>query len=353
MTKRFAFTLAEVLIALAIIGVVAAMTIPTFMANTAGAQFRTGFKKGITVLTQAASTNYATDDYDFGGTNAWYGNSDAATTAIAGTLSTGARFGFNTDDLPVTETANLDMVSNAKSLYHIFKNNLNLKNSNEVVNYAVGIPDPALDCAGSASIIIEPVGVGGERTATGKAADATGNTAVLDRATYTTNEQNQQVLTSSATLSVGGLASLCAGRALGENGVGGINQGRMFMLEDGMVFTYDPAQTACTESNPCYGYLDVNGEKGPNRVISCSPTSGDNHKGNNNAYIRGYGRNMTGGEADLLMASCTVDAKDISDIFPVLFYGSTVKPASLAAKAVYYSQKSNQKQQSTASSGNG
>lgn len=49
--KSYAFTLAEVLIALAIIGVVAAMTIPTFMANTAGAQFRTGFKKGITVLT--------------------------------------------------------------------------------------------------------------------------------------------------------------------------------------------------------------------------------------------------------------------------------------------------------------
>ncbi|MBE7709586.1 MAG: prepilin-type N-terminal cleavage/methylation domain-containing protein, partial [Cyanobacteria bacterium SIG32] len=33
MTKRFGFTLAEVLITLAIIGVVAAMTIPTLVAN--------------------------------------------------------------------------------------------------------------------------------------------------------------------------------------------------------------------------------------------------------------------------------------------------------------------------------
>ena len=34
MTKRFGFTLAEVLITLGIIGVVAAMTIPTLIANT-------------------------------------------------------------------------------------------------------------------------------------------------------------------------------------------------------------------------------------------------------------------------------------------------------------------------------
>ena len=37
MTKRFGFTLAEVLITLGIIGVVAAMTIPTLIANTNGA----------------------------------------------------------------------------------------------------------------------------------------------------------------------------------------------------------------------------------------------------------------------------------------------------------------------------
>ena len=40
-----AFTLAEVLITLGIIGVVAAMTIPTLISNTNGAQFKTGFKK--------------------------------------------------------------------------------------------------------------------------------------------------------------------------------------------------------------------------------------------------------------------------------------------------------------------
>ena len=38
MTKRFGFTLAEVLITLGIIGVVAAMTIPTLISNTNGAK---------------------------------------------------------------------------------------------------------------------------------------------------------------------------------------------------------------------------------------------------------------------------------------------------------------------------
>ena len=45
MTKRFGFTLAEVLITLGIIGVVAAMTIPTLIANTNGAKYRSQFKK--------------------------------------------------------------------------------------------------------------------------------------------------------------------------------------------------------------------------------------------------------------------------------------------------------------------
>ena len=50
MTKRFGFTLAEVLITLGIIGVVAAMTIPTLISNTNGAQFKTAYKKALSTL---------------------------------------------------------------------------------------------------------------------------------------------------------------------------------------------------------------------------------------------------------------------------------------------------------------
>lgn len=65
MTKRFAFTLAEVLITLGIIGVVAAMTIPTLMNSTNQSEFKTGFKKIISTLNQAVTTNYALDNNDF------------------------------------------------------------------------------------------------------------------------------------------------------------------------------------------------------------------------------------------------------------------------------------------------
>lgn len=50
---KHAFTLAEVLITLGIIGVVAAMTLPTVITNTRNKEFETGLKKGYTVLQQA------------------------------------------------------------------------------------------------------------------------------------------------------------------------------------------------------------------------------------------------------------------------------------------------------------
>lgn len=326
MTKRFAFTLAEVLIALAIIGVVAAMTIPTFMANTAGAQFRTGFKKGITVLTQAASANYATEGYDFGGTNVAYGTTSAAASTFGLTGSntlTHARIGFDTQSYATSATAGreLDMVSDVQSLFHLFQGNLNMKNSNEIANYDVGLPDVALDCVGATGMTLNVPGIGENTVQNAKTSSD-----LTSRATI-----NSISGTGSALQAVGGLANLCGGRVASGDGAGGINQGRMFALEDGMVFTYDAGQASCTEGNPCFGYLDVNGPQGPNKVISCSTGK--------NAYIGQYGQKAN---AELLMASCTVNAKDITDIYPVLFYGSTVKPASLAAKAVLYSQKSNQ-----------
>jgi prepilin-type N-terminal cleavage/methylation domain-containing protein len=70
MTKRFGFTLAEVLITLGIIGVVAAMTIPTLIANTNGAKFRSQFKKSISTLNQAGLMGQAQYDFDYAGAGA-------------------------------------------------------------------------------------------------------------------------------------------------------------------------------------------------------------------------------------------------------------------------------------------
>lgn len=51
--KKIGFTLAEVLITLGIIGVVASMTIPILMHSTQEQEFKTGYRKAYSVLSQA------------------------------------------------------------------------------------------------------------------------------------------------------------------------------------------------------------------------------------------------------------------------------------------------------------
>ncbi|MBQ8459641.1 type II secretion system protein [bacterium] len=64
--KNDGFTLAEVLITLGIIGVVAAMTIPTLIANIQGQRVRSQFKKTLSTLNQAGRMAQAQYDWDFG-----------------------------------------------------------------------------------------------------------------------------------------------------------------------------------------------------------------------------------------------------------------------------------------------
>ncbi len=64
MTKT-AFTLAEVLITLGIIGIVAAMTLPVVTTKVNNIKFKSGFKKSLSVLNQAVNLNKAKYDFDF------------------------------------------------------------------------------------------------------------------------------------------------------------------------------------------------------------------------------------------------------------------------------------------------
>ncbi len=80
MTKRFGFTLAEVLITLGIIGVVAAMTIPTLIANTNSAKFRSQFKKSLSTLNQAGLMAQAQYDFDYAGADTACGSDKAGAT---------------------------------------------------------------------------------------------------------------------------------------------------------------------------------------------------------------------------------------------------------------------------------
>ncbi len=313
--KKYAFTLAEVLIAMTIVGIVSALVIPTFLAHSAGKQRRVSFLKGLNSLSRAATANYGTNGYDFSGTNGYYGTVDApsATYNVPGGALDGPIIGFNTQSVPGNNTFS-DLHPDTPSLFHLWMSNLNLKSSYELANYAVAPADITLKCASRQNVASVQVKIAGEPGVTS--------------AEIKPDFKSRAYWTSSIIQGSGSLAPLCEGRTIEE---GGFNQGRMFMLEDGMTFTYDPAQAYCLESNPCYGYLDVNGPEGPNRVISCSDGE--------DSFITTYGKNALPG---MLLTDCTVKTEDISDIYPVLFYNNVVKPASWAAKSVVYAASSNQ-----------
>jgi len=59
MSKKKGFTLAEVLVTLLVIGVVAALTIPQLIQSTAKNEYKAGFKKALGALNQALALNIA------------------------------------------------------------------------------------------------------------------------------------------------------------------------------------------------------------------------------------------------------------------------------------------------------
>ena len=210
------FTLAEVLITLGIIGVVAAMTMPTLMNSTNGAQYKTAYKKALSVLSQAVVLNVALDDYDMSQT--------------------------------VAETEN-----DSASLYNMFNNRMNV-----------------VKTEGNAY----------------SASNSTDKVKFGDSANYT------------------------------------------LYFNDGITFTFPKNASNCTEGNAttdaaangtdaapgyCYGVIDVNGEKNPNKVVTCD---GTNKQWN------------AGGE------DCKVS--NPTDMYPVVLYDQTVLPATRAAEAVLY-----------------
>lgn len=63
--RKLGFTLAEVLITLGIIGVIATLTMPTLMSNTAEREYSTALKKAVSALTEAIQMNVALENTSF------------------------------------------------------------------------------------------------------------------------------------------------------------------------------------------------------------------------------------------------------------------------------------------------
>ncbi|MBO6087434.1 prepilin-type N-terminal cleavage/methylation domain-containing protein [bacterium] len=223
MKKFGGFTLAEVLITLGIIGVVAAMTMPTLINQTNGAQYKAAYKKALSAISQGVTLNVALDDISFADTKSGTAGSTAAPTG-------------------------------GTSVASLLASRMNVVNPTTSAGYT--LPSTGL-------------------YPEGKAPD-----------TY-------------------------------------------LFFNDSSMFAFKNAQdgTNCTMSSStsanntgCYGFIDVNGAKGPNKVVSC-----DNGTTAFDTYSAGV---KTSADA------CNVTSP--TDIYPVIYYDQTILPVTNAGTAVLY-----------------
>lgn len=116
MMKKNGFTLAEVLITLAIIGVVATLTLPALMTNTQEQQSRTALKKGINTLTEAAQMNQAIDGFDYA-TFSTTSTNDDSTLSLYALLSKRTTMDRQTSG---TSSSAAKLVNNGATNYVVF-----------------------------------------------------------------------------------------------------------------------------------------------------------------------------------------------------------------------------------------
>ena len=98
-------------------------------------------------------------------------------------------------------------------------------------------------------------------------------------------------------------------------------------MNDGIAFIFDNSQYECAEQTStttdqyCFGWIDVNGQKGPNRVVQCDTGS----------YVPAAGDDASEDDATCVVSNPT-------DIYPVMFYDQSIVPATAAGRAVLYAK---------------
>ena len=251
--KNLGFTLAEVLITLGVIGVVAAMTLPILIANVKGVQYRAQFKKAISILNQAVRINEANYDFNFASISDGYGSK-------------------------------LDNPETKKTINAIFNGSLK------------GFSD--LSYTGSSGYSIQPVNGKGR-----KVYELSGLPGEFHYPIGLYNYGDFKFVTAMSLTS-------------------------LYQLSDGAIIAFPKDYTECVAvhlgvgekwyEKDCsngyagLGFIDVNGLALPNTEVKCT----------------------TGTLSKDVSEPCTVDNKDITDIFPVIYHDSIVEPATNAAAYV-------------------
>lgn len=97
-----------------------------------------------------------------------------------------------------------------------------------------------------------------------------------------------------------------------------ITNGKTFLMRNGAHIVFTQTSLAnmdddgCTNSKPCDAYIDVNGNKGPNTIITCT----------------------TGEVSNDLDDACTITSDAVKDIFPVVIKMDRIYPKTNAANYI-------------------
>lgn len=290
MKKLFGFTLSEVLIAMAILGIVAALTVPQLAGNTTKKQYITAFKTTMNNLHNGIQTFKVDNGYDFSGNRSITDGTTIFRQMLEQKLgATVTRLRTNQQWLVQGVVANdFEIIGNytldTGSIISVYANkyftgttleDTNLDPINTVQNLAFGTHDSSSD---------------------------------FDPPADTTNDNT------SVTYKLPNGAYILT---IPNNGLGcNFNNVRWDTTTNAYV-TPNPTASASDDAmtNMCIAYIDVNGPKGPNRITNCM---------SNPVLISPYSsaicNNMT--------------PKEVADVYPILFFDSQFLPATAAGNTI-------------------
>ena len=219
--------MAEVLITLGIIGVVAAMTIPTLISNTNGAQFKSAYKKALSSLNQAVLMNVAMEDTDFRTLVKDDDNHGSGT--LAKMLTDRLQSATDMTDTYFAEVA---------------------ENSNGITS------DTTLDV--TVNCTLNDLAANSDDVEAG------------DGSIESICEEAREVLEAETNPP----ASVEKQGTINFNPTA--NEYYVYALADGTYFGFSKRAENCTKGNTmCHGFIDVNGSTNPNTVIACDDEDAD------------------------------------------------------------------------------
>lgn len=296
MKKKSGFTLSEVLIALTIIGVVAALATPRFIGNATKKQFIAKFKTTMNILDSAAKESKAEEGgYDYSGNRTnWHGSNN-----IAKILQEKAGATL----LPEKDTA----IWSATGL--LYSNALCDLNGVAYSRFTVSgtcpsTPNIATINFGRSSTNDDPLGDSG-----GILSDIKYKTLKLKNGAYIYVDSN------------------ALGCISDTDGIA------WYKSEE----RYIDRSTDVGKHNLCAGYIDVNGPKGPNKLTSCT---GDGDTVNSEEVVATVliwpNSNVTCSIAeDGSETGGSMSYVSVGDVFPIWFYNDSVAPANSAVNSVW------------------